>query len=69
MRLAILNIYVAVKLKLDMISGFLGFWVAGEGEARGFQIDINFRNVRSRDCQEDDILLGIRTWRALSPKD
>lgn len=61
MRLAIFNINVAVKLELDVICGFLGFRVAGEGKACGFQIDVNFRDVRSRDGQEDEILLSIRT--------
>lgn len=36
MRLAILDINVAIQLKLNVIGGFLGFRVAGKGKARGF---------------------------------
>lgn len=50
-RLAILDINLAVELKLDVVGGFLGVGVAGESEGSG--LEINFEgfigNIGRRD--------------------
>ncbi len=42
-----------------MIGGFLGLGMAGEGEAGGFEVDINFGDIGGGDCEIDVVLLGV----------
>lgn len=68
MRLGVLDIDLAVELELDVVGGFFGFAVAGEGKAVGFQIDGGLFGIRRADGEGDVVLLGLAGGRALSPE-
>ena len=67
-RRGVLDIDLAVEVELDVIGGFFGFAVAGEGKAIGFQIDGRFFGIRRADGQADVVLLRVDGGRALSPE-
>ena len=67
-RRGVLDIDLAVEVELDVIGGFFGFAVAGEGKAIGFQIDGRFFGIRRADGQADIVLLRVDGGRALSPE-
>lgn len=50
-----------------MVGGFLGFRVAGEGEAGELEIGIDFGAIGGGDREVDEVLLGIGGGGALSP--
>ena len=68
-RLGVLDIDLAVELELDVIGGFLGFAVASEGEAVGFQVDRGFFGIRCADGEGNVVFLRIASGRALGPED
>ena len=71
MRLAILDINFGIELELEMIGVFLGFAGAGESEALGLEVDLNFGriNVGCSNGEIDVVLFWIRRGGALSPGD
>ena len=52
-----------------MVGSFLGFAVAGEGKAGGFQVDFGLGGVRGADGESDVVLLGVGGRGALGPED
>lgn len=59
MRLRVLNVDLGIELQLDMVGGFLGFGITGEGQSGGFQIDLRLWDIRSRDRKGDVVALCI----------
>ena len=45
LRLGILDVDLAVEFQLDVVGGFLGVGVAGEGEAIGLEVDFRGAHV------------------------
>lgn len=68
MGLGVLDIDLAVELDLDVIGGFLGFAVASEGQAVGFQFDGGFFGIRRADGEGDVVFLRVAGGRALGPE-
>ena len=69
-RLGVFDVDLAVELELDMIRRLLGVGFAGEGQARGVEVDFAVlgRDVRGRDGEVDDVLLRGRGVGALGPE-
>lgn len=59
MGLGVFNIDFGVEFKLDVIGGLLGFGVAGEGEACGLEVNVDFGDIGGGNCEVDDVLFGV----------
>lgn len=56
----VLDINLSKKFELDMVGGFFGFRVTGEGKAGWFKVDVNLWYIGSRDGKIDVILRSVR---------
>lgn len=68
-RLGGVDVDVAVELELDVVGGFLGLGVAGEGEAGGLEVDRGLGDVGGGDREGDVVALGVGAGGALGPDD
>lgn len=59
MGLGVFDIDLGVEFQLYVIGGLFGVGMAGEGEAGGLQIDVDFGDIRRGDCQIDVVLLCV----------
>lgn len=69
MGLAVLGVDFTVQFKFDVVSSVFGIGIAGEGQAGGFQVEINFGGVRSRNGEVDVVFFRVGVGRTLGPKD
>ena len=69
MCLRVIDIDLAVEFELDVIGGFLGFAVASEGKAVGFQVDGRFFGIGCANGEGNVVFLGVAGGRALGPED
>ena len=67
MRLGIVDVDLGVEFQLDVVGSFLAIGVTGEGQAGGFEIEVDFGDVGGGDCEVDVVLLGIAGGGSLGP--
>jgi hypothetical protein len=69
--LALGRVDLGVELEVDVVLALQGPRGAGEGERRGLEVELDavLGDVRDRDGQVDEVLLGLRVGRALGPED